>query len=379
MRLTRFLICILLVSAAGARTAAAGEWERRPTYILGGGGYDSNVNRVSRDAPPPGVEPQGDGRAVLYGGTGVLYEVPRELSLSLDVRPYYVKYFEKTPFDRLEIGGIGDLKWTTSSRTRIGAANLSRYIGYPNRGGFDRIYNSFRPRFVVRLTRRASLSIQYRNLYRRRPRSNLETTTANGGALWLQVTPTDRLIVSLSGEIDDQKVTFVFPREVSGTRAWGDLSAQYFVGRNTIVQAKYMYQRDRMDFVFSQGPDLDKLGDASEDVTDGPFQSIRFLEDTDFNFWKSLFIASSQTAFGENSFLNLFALYQVKKLEERVLTLADRPRREEDTLVLRLLYQRGFAPRWSGVVHLRFETNVSNDARREYRFGIAGVGVKRTF
>ncbi|MDH3216711.1 MAG: hypothetical protein OEN01_10505 [Candidatus Krumholzibacteria bacterium] len=373
------IMAIMVAAVTFGAAAADAELKWKNRYVGFSTGYDSNVNRVSSDAAPPGVEIQDDARFVGYGALGFQYQLEKRLEAGLDLKPYYIKYAGEERFDRGDALLAAYTKVRLSNQWSLEFTDRFRVTAYPNRSGWDRFFNSLRSKVVFRPSGRWWTSLQYRSLYRDNPRSNLDYSYANGIAASVHVSATTRLSVVALGQIDFQTVRFLFPRDESGERSWIDLSFRYLLGRNTLLMGKYMFQHDDMGIVFAQGTDFDKLGDAAEDATDGIFQSIRFLEATDFNFDKHLFILSSHTSLNAGSFVDILLLYQHKHLQEPVLERADRPDRVDDTFVTQVGYERAIAQALSLMLHLRYETNDSNDPDNDFWFVTSGVALKYSF
>jgi hypothetical protein len=370
--MTGIMAAVVVAASQGARAGI----KLKDIYGSVLGGYDSNADRNSEATPGAGVI--GDVRFLLYGGAGLEVTAPGGYQINFRAKPYYIKYQDFEEWDRGEMFLLYDARKRIGRKLVLIASDKYRYTTYPNRRGRDQLYNSFRFKMESSFSTRIKLGALYRNLYRSKPRSILRESRANGLGVTARYSPSGALTANLILRRDYESVEFIFPRSIGGRRTWMDLSLRYHFRRNLILMGKYVYQRDEMDILFFPGSDLEEERESGEEVTDGILQSIRFLEDTAYNFRKNLVIGSI-VAKKDGAFLDVFGLFQRRHFAEKVLEVPGTPQRVDDTLVFQASIQTELTPWSSFMFYVRYEDSESNDPDHDYRITTYGLGTKFSF
>ena len=369
---------LVMAIAVAAPSPARSELQSRRAWASALGGYDSNVRRVSSDNPPPGLGVEDAARAVLGLGLTATYTAGR-FKASLDARPYYIKYSSFAEFDRADIYGSLPLSYQFADRWFLDVVNTFRTIAYHNRTQWNQTYNNTVANIRYRSPSGWNAAAHYRFLYRANPSPNLDTTTSNGVGASVLVNPSKRLSTGLMLRYDDEYVDFIFPGGVNANRQWVDVSVRYQLGSKTIVLGKYLYQRDESDFPFDSGRDLDKLGEGAEAASDDILQSIRFLEDRDFNYRKHLLVSLFLVRPKTGHLLEGFLLYQHKTLDQRVLSATAQPRRKDETAIVQASYSKELTEKLRLFAYARYENVGSNDPDHDFISFTGGAGLRWTF
>ena len=364
------VVALALLKCGSARA----EWSLRDAWIGGLAGYDSNVRRVSATNPPPGVTAEGDARGVFNAGIDAELALER-FEASLVLQPFYIKYRSLTQFDRLDFYSTLPATYTLSEQWSLVGNNTFRHVNFPERSYWNQTYNNLR----VDLKRQAgswSIAPHYRFMYRDRPSPNLQTVIANGVGLTVVGRLSDRVSLSTMLRYDDEQIDFVFPGDVGGSRYWVDVSLRAQPSAGSLIFGKYLYQSDETDFLFDPGRDLDKLGEGAEAASDDILQSIRFLEDRDFNFRKHLVVVLGIWRPGERHLIEGFGLFQDKNLDELVLSVPGTPKRHDTIVVGQGSYSFRLTAHLDLFGYARYEVDDSNDPDHEYEVFTGGIGLR---
>jgi len=253
-----------------------------------------------------------------------------------------------------------------------------RYTNFLGRD-LDRVLNTLQPRIVFSRFARLRAAVHYRYLIRTNTRRSIDTSRAHGIGVSVTYSVTSRLSMAGMLRRDSESINFIFPRHIGGRRLWIDASARYLLGKNTLIRAKYLFQSDEMDILFTPGANFDRLGDSADDFAEGIAQSFRFQEDSDFNYDKHLFVLSTHTSVRSGLFADGFLLFQRKRFEEHVLLRPGRPVRLDNTFIAQFAGQYRLRGGYSLITSVRYERNGSNDPRTDYAYFLTSAGLKRSF
>jgi len=369
-------ICVVMFCAAASTSEA--EVLLRSAWVSALGGYDSNIRRVSEANPPPGISVEGDPRAVIGAGAEGHLRAGRFFG-SVRVEPYYIKYAGSSEFDRGEVYVATPVGFSLGRGWSFESSNTLRYTDFPQRPIWNRTYNNTQVGLYHQSSARWSASSNYRHLYRDHPSPNLASVNVDGFGGTAAFHATNRFSMAATGRYDVESIDFVFPGGTDGRRATGELSTRYQMTNSIIIMGKYLYQDDETDVLFDAGRDLDKLGQGSESASDDVLQSIRFLEDRDFNYRKHLAVALVIGRISERQLIEGFVLYQNKRLKERILSVLGAPSRTDNTWVAQASYSVRTTTHLSLICYGRLEHVDSNDPDHRYDLFTSAIGLRWHF
>jgi hypothetical protein len=229
---------------------------------------------------------------------------------------------------------------------------------------------------VDRLARWGRYGAKARGVYRDNPRWNLRDFAAWGFAADAQWDLTPTWSARLEVHRDEERIRFVFPGRTAGDRRGVDLSVRWTRPARVVAMGKVRWQRDRTDTPFFPGEDFEAEREGGETLADGILQSLRFLEDADYNYRKVLAIGYLLVRPAPSLGLETVVLWEGKRFDERVLEDPRRPRRTDRTWVVQGGFRSSLRPALELVGFLRVERRTSNDPDHPFDLTTFGLGLE---